>query len=204
MVWGDHIVTFTRFRERSRDVQDGTERHVWGQQEYQNSAGSIIKVRGTDTNDEEAAVLNIGGVSFNLPKDSNAEVFLLASSSDTTLKMAVLTIPKDKQRRWKEGDGGVQHPTDPEFALDFSNTLAHITKNLFGVGKDGEFEVRKKEIYARVDKMIIDGELIVNKKIKTPIVEQGRQDIPGFQGNEQASSSGGDNSQQGSFDFGIS
>ena len=145
-------MSFTRFRERSRDVQDGTERHVWGEQEYLKSAGSIIKVKGTDSEDQEASVLNIGGVSFNLKKDSDSEVFLLASSSDTTLKVAMMTIPKDKQRRWMEGAGGVQHPTDPEFALDFSDKLAHITKNLFAVGEKGEFEVKGEEMYIRVEK----------------------------------------------------
>ena len=102
------MTSFTHYRERSRDVQDGTERHVWGKQEYIKNAGSIIKVRGTDTEDQEAGVLNIGGVSFNVKEKFNTEVMLLASSSDTTLKMALLTIPKDKQRRWEEGHGGVQ------------------------------------------------------------------------------------------------
>ena len=80
-----------------------------------------------------AGVLNIGGVSFNVKEKFNTEVMLLASSSDTTLKMALLTIPKDKQRRWEEGHGGVQHPTDDTFALDFSDSLAHLTKNKFAV-----------------------------------------------------------------------
>ena len=80
-----------------------------------------------------AGVLNIGGVSFNVKEKFNTEVMLLASSSDTTLKMALLTIPKDKQRRWEEGHGGVQHPTDDTFALDFSDSLAHLTQNKFAV-----------------------------------------------------------------------
>src|SRR4029077_5635932 len=125
------LMTFLNYRERSKDVQDGIERHVWGAQEDVQGAGSVVKVRGTDTDDEEAAVLNIGGVSFNLPKDSDTEVMLLSSSSDTNLKLAVLTIPRDKQRRWAEGSGGVQHPTDPEFALEFNDKIAHITKNKF-------------------------------------------------------------------------
>src|SRR6478736_9760024 len=166
MVWRRHMTSFTRFRERSRDMNDGTERHVWGKQEYVKGAGSIIKVRGTDTEDQEAAVLNIGGVSFNVKEKFNTEVFLLSGSSDTTLKMAVLTIPKDKQRKWMEGHGGVQHPTDNTFALDFSDKLAHLTKNKFAVGEKGEFEVKGKEAYLRVDKLIVTGELIVNKLIK--------------------------------------
>lgn len=179
-------MSFTYFRERSRDVQDGTERHVWGKQEYMKGAGSIIKVRGTDTEDQEAAVLNIGGVSFNVKEKFNTEVMLLAGSSDTTLKMALLTIPKDKQRRWMEGHGGVQHPTDDTFALDFSDDMAHLTKEKFGVGEKGQFEVKGNESYFRVDKLIVTGELIVNKRVKSPEFVNGNEDPPEFKGSKQA------------------
>ncbi|MBO4228390.1 hypothetical protein [Bradyrhizobium neotropicale] len=189
-------MSFTRFRERSRDVQDGTERHVWGKQEYIKSAGSIIKVRGTDTEDQGAAVLVIGGVSFNVKEKFNTEVMLLSSSSDTQLKMALLTIPKDKQRRWMEGHGGVQHPTDDEFALDFSDKIAHLTKNKLGVGENGEFEVKGKESYFRVDKLIVTGELIVNKRVKTPEVVQGSEDPPKFEGAKQAEAKDDDSGSQ--------
>jgi hypothetical protein len=180
-------MSFIYFRDRSRDVQDGTERHVWGKQEYMKNAGSIIKVRGTDTEDQEAAVLNIGGVSFNVKEKFNTEVMLLASSSDTTLKMALLTIPKDKQRRWLEGHGGVQHPTDDTFALDFSDDNgAQITKNKFAVGQNGELQVDEKNGYLRLDKVIITGELIVNTRVKSPEFVQGSEDPPGFKAAGQA------------------
>ena len=175
----------TNFRDRSRDVQDGVERHVWGEKEYLKGAGSIMKTNGTDSKDEETAVFD-GGMSFHLKKDSDTEVFLIASSSDTTLKIALLSIPKDKQRRWLEGAGGVQHPTDPEFALDISDKLAHITKNKFAVGEKGEFEVKGEEMYIRSKKVIIDGELIVNKQVKTPTVAKGNEDPPKFDGSKQA------------------
>jgi hypothetical protein len=187
------MTSFTRFRERSRDMNDGTERHVWGKQEYIKNAGSIIKVRGTDTEDQEAAVLNIGGVSFNVKEKFNTEVMLLASSSDTTLKMALLTIPKDKQRRWMEGHGGVQHPTDDTFALDFSDSLAHLTKNKFAVGEKGEFEVKGDKVYIRASQVIIEGELVVNKLVKTPQVVSGKETIPGFEGSKQAEAKDDDN-----------
>jgi hypothetical protein len=188
------MTSFTRYRESRRDMNDGTERHVWGKLEYVKGAGAIIKVRGTDTEDQEAAVLNVGGVSFKVKEKFNTEVMLLASSSDTTLKMALLTIPKDKQRKWMEGHGGVQHPTDNTFALDFSDDLAHVTKNKFAVGEKGELEVKESNGYLRLEKVIITGELIVNKKIKTPLIEQGSEDPPGFKGSEEEkeqSSSGG-------------
>lgn len=196
--------SFLNYRGRSSDVQDHHERHIWGEKEYI-SAGSIIKVKGTDTEDEEAAVLNIAGADFKLPKDSDSEVILLASSSDTNLKMAIQTIPRDKQRRWKEGDGGIQHPTDPEFALDFSDKLAHITKNKFGVGEKGEFEVKGSEAYFRVSKLIVDGELVVNKRVKTPEIVNGTEAPPGFEGNKQEekkqSGGGGGGATQMSFEF---
>ena len=184
-------MSFTRFRERSRDVQDGTERHVWSELKYE-SAGAIIKVKGTDTEDQEATVVNMGS-SFKLKKDTDSEVFLLASSSDTNLKQAILSIPKDKQRRWPENEGGIQHPTDQEFSLHFSDKLAHVTKNKFAVGEKGELEVKEKEVYLRADKVIITGELVVNKLVKTPSVVSGKEDPPGFQGNkqEEKQSSGG-------------
>lgn len=186
------MTSFTRFRERSRDINDGTERHVWGKQEYISGAGSVIKVRGTDTEDQEAAVLVIGGVSFNVKEKFNTEVMLLSSSSDTTLKMALLTIPKDKQRRWMEGHGGVQHPTDDEFALDFSDNLAHVTKNKFAVGEKGELEVRGDTVYIRAKKVVMVDELIVNRIIRTPKIVIGADVIPGFEGAKQAEAQSGD------------
>jgi hypothetical protein len=193
------MTTYTHYRESKRDQQDHIERHVWGEQKYVKGAGSIIKVRGTDTKDEETAVTVVGsGTSFNLKKDHNAEVFELSGGADTTLKLAILTIPRDKQRRWKEEHGGVQNPLDDEWALDFGKEKAHITKKEFAVGKDGEFEIDKdKNVYFRLDgdkKFIIDGELIVNKRIKTPAIVQGKEKPPGFQGNTQAEASDDDSS----------
>jgi hypothetical protein len=181
---------FTRYRERSGDVQDGTERHVWGKQEYISGAGSIIKVRGTDTEDQEAEVVNLGQ-GFNVKKDFNTEVFLLSSSSDTHLKQALLSIPKDKQRKWEEGHGGIQHPTDNTFALDFSDDMAHLTKNKFAVGEKGEFEVKGDTAYFRTKKVVIDGELIVNKEVKSPAYNSGNEAPPGFTPSKEASAGSG-------------
>src|SRR4029077_15757348 len=103
----DIMSSFLPYSSRSKDVQDGLERHSYGELEY-HDVGSIIKVKGTDSEDEEATVLVMGSGSFKLKKDHDAEVFLVSSSSDTTLKMAILQIPHDKQRRWPEGEGGVQ------------------------------------------------------------------------------------------------
>jgi hypothetical protein len=165
-------------------VQDGHERHVWGKKEYI-EAGSIIKVKGTDTEDQEANVMVFGAADFKLKEDTDSEVILFASSSDTQMKFAMLTIPRDKQRRWPDDEGGIQHPLDPEFALHFAKELAHITKNKFAVGEKGEFEVKGGEAFFRVSKLIVDGELIVNKRVKTPEVVNGTENPPGFKGNKQ-------------------
>ena len=177
--------SFLRYNGRSDDWQDGVERHIHSELEY-HDAGAIIKVKGTDSEDQEANVLVMGGVGMNLKKDTDAEVFLLASSSDTHLKMAIQTTPFNKQRRWPEDEGGIQHPTDPEVSLHFSDKLTHVTKNKFAVGEKGELEVKEKNGYLRLDKVIITGELIVNKRVKTPEVVSGSEDPPGFEGNKQA------------------
>jgi len=200
------MTTFVPYNARSRDVQDGVERHVWHELTYEEQ-GATIKVNGTDTKDEEATVLVIGGAGFKLKKDHDAEVFLLSSSSDTQLKVAVLTTPHDKQRRWPEGEGGVQHPTDDEFSLHFSDKLAHVTKNKFAVGEKGEFEIKGEEGVFRVKKLIIDGELIVNRLIRTPEVVRGSQKPPSFQGNKQEekkkSGSSGGGSQPAQFELDL-
>ena len=54
------------------------------------------------------------------------------------------------------------------FALHFSDKLAHVTKNKFAVGEKGEFEIKGDQGVFRVKKLIVDGELVVNKRIKTP------------------------------------
>jgi len=160
------MTDFQRYRERTRDVQDIIERHVWGKQEYLDGAGSVIRVRGTDSEDEEAAVLNIGGLGFNLPTNSNTEVILLSSGSDTNLKFAILTIPRDKQRKWGEGTGGIQHPTDPDFALEFNDKRAHITKAEFAVGENGDLEVTSGNVIVRGN-LTVTG-TIVGNNIEAP------------------------------------
>ena len=177
-------MTFLSFRDRSKDVQDGLERHIYGELEY-HDAGSIIKVKGTDSGDEEVTVLVMGSGNFKLKKDHDAEVYLLSSSSDTQLKVAVLQIPHDKQRRWPENEGGIQHPTDPEVSVHISDKMTHVTKNKFAVGEKGEFEIKEDTGIFRVKKLIVDGELIVNKRIKTPEMMAGTEDPPGFEGNKQ-------------------
>ena len=99
--------------------------------------------------------------------------------------MALLTIPKDKQRRWEEGHGGVQHPTDDTLS-DLRSLPNPALENKFAVGEKGEFEVKGDKIYIRASEIIIEGELVVNKFIRTPDVVRGTKNIPGFEGSKQA------------------
>lgn len=152
------MTTENRFPSAKRDQQDGIERHVWGSQEASNT-GAIIKVRGTGTEDREAVVIN-GGYSFHLPENSNTEVLLLASSADTNLKYAMLTIPRNKQHAWGEGEGGVQNPTDASKRVEFNAKRTHLTEDNAAIGSGGAIEVIGNTIYIRGN-LSISGDLNV-------------------------------------------
>lgn len=171
-------MSFSRFQERSRDINDGIERHAYGEIEYVPNKGAIIRVTGTGSEDKEAILLNTG-FGFNLKKDTDAEVLLLSGGSDTNQKFALANIPHDKQRQWKEGTGGVQHPLDASFALEFNSKRAHITQGKFAVG-DGLFEVKDGKVFIRGD-VVVSGKLTANSEVVTPVVNNGTEAIPGFE-----------------------
>lgn len=172
------MTSFNKFPDRNRDMQDGTERHVFGEIEYLGS-GAKIKVRGNGTVDEEAIVVNLGiGQSFG--KDTNTEVLLLASGSDTNLKFALITIPRDKQRAWQEGSGGIQHPSDPERALEFNDKRTHLTDGKYAVGEDGMLEIVDGKMYIRGD-LYVEKNLLVGGSIVGPLPSPGPVIIPPFE-----------------------
>ena len=172
------MTTFADYSERTRDVQDGFERHVWGKQEYIDGKGAIIKVRGTGSEDVEAPVMNMG-YSFNLKDNTDTEVFLMSGGSDTNMKFAITTIPFAKQRKWKEGTGGIQNPNDGDKAFEFNDKRAHVTDKNFAVG-DGLIEVKDGKVYIRAD-VIISGLATVNGNVVTPTVTAGTAPMPGFE-----------------------
>lgn len=167
-------------KETVRNNEIGYEVGVYGNITYE--PYPLITVRGNDTEDKECEIAFVGGCSFKLPKDANCEILMISSGNDTTLKIAVMTPPKDKQRRWKEKTGGIQNPLDPDDALEFNPKRAQMVKNMFAVGKEGTFEVdgEKKSIIARVDKLIVTGELIANVRVKTPEIVNGKEPPPAF------------------------
>lgn len=147
-------------RERPRDVQDYVERHVWGAIEYVAGNGSVLRVRGTGTEDEEMPVINTG-YGFHLPENSNAEVLAFSLGSDTNLKFALPTIPHDKQRQWAVGTGGVQHPTDPERFLEFNDKRTWLKDGAYAFGAGGLLEISGNNVTIR-GSVTVEGDLNVN------------------------------------------
>lgn len=134
------MTTFNQFSDRNRDQQDGYERHIWGKLEYLEGAGAIMSVKGTDTEDFEAPLMNMG-YGFNVPQDYNTEVFLVSLGSDTNQKYAIPTIPRDKQRQWPEGTGGVQHPTNPEKFIQMDDGSIWLHDGVFHIGNEKEVTI---------------------------------------------------------------
>lgn len=172
------MTSFYHPSESKRDAQDLVERHVFGTQEYVAGAGSVVRVRGTGTEDQEAPVLNTG-YGFNLAKDTNAEVMLISGGSDTNMKFAFMTLPHDKQRQWKEGRGGVQNPLDADHAIEFKAGKVHLTKGEFAVGTTGTIEVKDGVVYIRGN-LIVSGTITANGQVITPLVTPGTSPVPGF------------------------
>lgn len=153
------MTSFNTFRDRNRDMQDSTERHVFGEITWLDT-GATVKVTGNGTVDEEAVVVNLG-IGQNFPKDTNTEVLLLASGSDTNMKFAIITIPRDKQRQWPEGGGGVQHPSDPDRAVEFNSKRTWLADGAYAFGNGGEMELLDGKIYIR-SPVVVGGDLSVN------------------------------------------
>lgn len=127
-------------RTRSQDLQDTAERGVWGERTDVEGAGSIMRVRGTGTTDFELPVMNFG-YSFNLPPDSNAEVIMVSLGSDINDKVAIPTIPRDKQYQWPVGTGGVQHPSDPGRRIEFNGEETLLRDGVFVIGSNREVKI---------------------------------------------------------------
>ena len=172
------MTTFNEFTDRNRDQQDGFERNVFGKLEYVKGAGAIVKVRGTDTQDEEMPVLNIG-YSANYPKDFNTEVFGVSHGSDTDQKYAIMTIPRDKQREWKENTSGIQNAQDPKKAIEFNKKRTWGTEDNWAQGASGALELKDGKLYFRVP-VVADKTITVNDKVITPAVISGKEAVPGW------------------------
>lgn len=143
------MTTNKNFPQRNRDAQDGTERHAFNKLQYMDKSGALVTVKGTGTQDDNAILLN-AGYGFNLEDDSDTEVFLLANGSDMAQKFAIMSLPRNKQRKWGKGRGGIQNPLDPDKAVELNEKRVHSTDPNFAVGPGGAFEVIDGVAYFRV------------------------------------------------------
>lgn len=138
------MTTANRFSDRNRDQQDGYERGLWGEIEYVEKSGAVLKVRGTGvedgTLDEEVPLINTG-YAFNVPKDYNTEVLLFSLGSDTNQKYAMTTLPRDKQRQWPENTGGIQHPTNAAKFVQLDDDSIWLHDGVFHLGNDKDVKV---------------------------------------------------------------
>ncbi len=141
-----------------RESQDSTERHQYDQVKF-GEGGATVGVKGNGTEDDDNVVLSIGGTIMNLPKGTNAEVFLLSGGDDTNVKFAVVVGPRDKQYKSQPGETWSQNPMNPEQRAGYdkegyqvvSDAVARTTakgnvrvtsEKSIGLGKTGALEVR--------------------------------------------------------------
>lgn len=170
------MTSYIRYQPRTRDIQDGTERHLYGEIEYDNTAGGIVKVRGTGTQDEEANLLRIGGAWVHPKKDADVEVFLLSGGSDTAQKHAIIDLPWDKYHKTKENTNGMQSMLDPANRVEFNEKRTHITEKNVAIGPNGEIELKDGKIYLRAP---VEAESISSKTINTPALKSPPPASPG-------------------------
>jgi hypothetical protein len=172
------MTSMEQFAGRNRDMQDNLERMVFGKLTHLGT-GAVVKLRGNGTEDEEVRVINIGQ-GMNFAENTNTEVLVIASGSDTNMKFALLQIPADKQRPWGEGNGGIQNPTDPDKAIEFNSKRTWLTEGNAAIGPDGIFEVKDGKVYIRAE-LVVEGQVTSNNRFKSPNPGvNGREDIPGF------------------------
>lgn len=165
------MTSYNGYPGRNRDMQDMLERHVYVDMEYVPNAGSVVKVKGTGTEDQEVPVIATG-FGFRAPKDTDLEVLVVGGGSDTNLKFAMLQLPADKQREWAEGRSGVQNALDPTHAIEFRDGRAHITKGTFTVGDGSIFEVTPTGVIIRGN-LAVSGVITSSERVVAPVVVQG-------------------------------
>lgn len=140
--------------DQERDSQDVVEKHVYGSLSF-TSTGAQVSVNGNGTTDTEIPVLHTGQL-HNLAANTDAEVFVIGNGSDTTLKMAIVTGPRDKQYQSNPGESWGQDPIDPKTRVgytpngvrwaadpDLKKTIAEALTGMF------EIDIKNNCIYFR-------------------------------------------------------
>ena len=138
--------------DEERDAQDVVERHVYSELEV-TSTGAKVHIKGNGTEDVDVPVVFLGQL-HNMKKDTNAEVHLIGNGSDTDLKLAFVTGPRDKHYKSKPGESWGQDPVDPDTRHGYTpngfrmaakdKTIAEWSAGMF------EIDVKNKMVYFRV------------------------------------------------------
>jgi len=142
------MTSFTEQADLTRNGQDATERHVFGELSFQRNA-PIVKVNGNGTEDSEFAVLTIGGNIVHLKKGTNAEVVMIGGGDDTNAKLAVILGPRDKVYQAKEDESWYQHPMNPDERLGFTPNGIRSKSQSIGLGAKGQVEILDGAVYLR-------------------------------------------------------
>lgn len=133
------MTTTKTFDERNRDTQDGFERHVFRKLDHTDT-GAIVTVEGSGTMDEDVPVIN-SGYGFNPEDDEELEVFLLSDGSDASGKFGVMTIPRNKQRKWPKKTGGIQHPFNADKFVQLDDDSIWLKDGKFTLGDNRSLSI---------------------------------------------------------------
>jgi hypothetical protein len=114
-----------------------------------------VSVSGNGTQDIDVPVLFLGQL-HNMPQDTNAEVHLIGNGSDTDLKYAFVTGPRDKHYKSNPGESWGQNPLDPDSRVGYTPNGVRLAANASGqtiaewsMGMI-EIDVKNKCVYFRV------------------------------------------------------
>jgi hypothetical protein len=104
--------------DQERDGQDHIERHVYNQLTITDT-GAMVQVDGNGTGDVGVPVIFAGQL-HNMPKGTNAEVYVLGNGSDTDMKLAIVSGPRDKHYKSNVGESWGQNPLDPTMRVGYT------------------------------------------------------------------------------------
>jgi hypothetical protein len=135
------MTSFKNMGDAFRDGQDSTERHAFQEMKF-GPAGASVGVKGNGTEDDDCAVLAIGGTIMHLPKGTNAEVLLLSGGDDNNAKFAVILGPRDKQYQSQPGEAWTQDPMNPNRRVGFdADGVQLVSDGIFKAATTGKVRV---------------------------------------------------------------
>jgi len=113
---------------------------VYGEVEVVAGAGRVMSVEYSEQTDLELPIANFG-FGFSLASFSDAEVLTLSVGADPNAKMALPMLPRDVQRDWPVGAGGIQSPTTPDRFVEINEDETHLQDGVFVFGEERELVV---------------------------------------------------------------